>query len=211
MSNPETSPEQESPAAVAEREAKQNRANLGKVGPIHLAMVMGAITLWGAADSWAFVTGWGLARVVAVVNAIIAGSVITGVLHEWGHYAGARLAGSNTQVLPEPAGYFFMFNFPFDKNDRRQFLWMSWGGILVPWMLVLATLAWIPIDNASRAMLLAVFVTRAVQVSVFEVPVARRTSDGGEPQAELERQLVSGFQASRYAGVAIGALVWLLA
>jgi hypothetical protein len=83
-----------------------------------------------------------------------------------------------------------MFNFSFEKNDTRQFLWMSWGGILVPWALVLLTPLLVPIDNASRALLLATFVTRAVQISMFEVPVVMRTRRGGEPRAELGRQLV---------------------
>jgi hypothetical protein len=111
--------------------------------------------------------------------------------------------------MEKPVRYFFMFNFSFEHNDKRQFLWMSLGGILVPWLLVLLTALWVPIDNASRAMLLAVFVTRAVQISLFEVPVVQRTYRGGEPREELGRQLKNGFATSRYAGVAVGALVWL--
>jgi hypothetical protein len=78
-------------------------------------------------------------------------------------------------------------------------------------ILVLLTPLLVPIDNASRAMLLAVFVARAVQVSVFEVPVVLRTRAGGDPRQELGRQLKSGFAASRYLGFAAGAAVWLIA
>lgn len=196
---------------TTEADAKQNLANLKSVGMIHFVAVMSALTLWGAADAWATVNDWSLAHVVAIVNAIIAGSVITGILHEWGHYAGARLAGSATQVLKKPVGYFFMFNFPFDRNDRRQFLWMSWGGIVVPWLLVVLTAMLVPIDTASRTMLLAVFVTRAAQVSFFEVPVARRARNN-DPQKALEDALVAGrLGSSRYAGVAVGLVAYLVA
>jgi hypothetical protein len=197
--------------ASSEFDRDKDLRNLRGVAGLHFVMVMGALTLWGAADAWATVTDWSIAWVAAIANAVIAAYVIAGTLHEWGHYTGARLAGAHAPALEKPVRYFFMFNFSFDRNDTRQFLWMSWGGIIVPWLLVLLTAASIPIDNSSRAMLLAAFVTRAVQVSLFEVPVASRASRGGDPREELGRQLKAGFQTSRYAGVAIGALVWLVA
>lgn len=201
----------EASAENTEAAAKQNLANLKSVGTIHFVAVMLALTAWGAADTWATVSNWGLAHVVAIVNAIVAASVVTGILHEWGHYAGARLAGSETDVLKKPVGYFFMFNFPFDKNDQRQFLWMSWGGIVVPWLLVVLTATLIPIDTASRTMLLAVFVTRAAQVSFFEVPVARRARIS-DPQKALEDALVAGrLGSSRYRGAVVGVLAYLVA
>ncbi|MBW2279754.1 MAG: hypothetical protein JRG76_09085 [Deltaproteobacteria bacterium] len=196
----------ESTAAV---DPDKNRANLRRVGAIHFVTVMGALTLWGAADSWATTSGWGLAWAAAISNAVIAGFVISSTLHEWGHYAGARLSGSVAPVSKMPVRYFFMFNFPFEQNDKRQFLWMSLGGILAPWVLVLLTVLLVPLDNASRAMLLAAFVTRAVQVSLFEVPVVNRTYGGGDPLAELKQQLAAGFTTNRYAGLAVGAGVWL--
>ncbi len=186
-------------------------ARLKRIGALHFVMVMGALTLWGAADAWATTSGWGLAQVAALANAVIAGTVIANTLHEWGHFAGARLSGAFAPALEKPVRYFFMFDFSFEKNDRGQFAWMSWGGILVPWALV-ALVAWlVPIDTASRALLLAVFVTRAVQVSVFEVPVVRRASAGGDPREELGRELTTGFGRSRYVGLAAGALVFLVA
>lgn len=198
----------ESAEAIA-AEAAQNRRNLGKVGQIHLVMLLGALTLWAAADTWAAASSLGIATLLAVANAIVAATIIAGIVHEWGHYVGARVAGARTQVLDKPINYFFIFQFPFEHNDRDQFLAMSWGGILAPWLPVAIVAASIPIDNASRAMLLAAFVTRAVQVGVFEVPVAGRARKGGDPQGELERQLLGGFSQSRYAGLVVGALVWL--
>ena len=59
--------------------------------------------------------------------------------------------------------------------------------------------------------LLAVLVTRAVQISVFEVPVVWRASGGGDPRTELGRELQTGFARSRYVSLAVGALVRLAA
>jgi hypothetical protein len=195
--------------AAVDRE--KDRANLKNVATIQFVMVMGALTLWGAADAWASTSGWGIAWAAALANAVIAATVIASTLHEWGHFTGARLAGAVSPVLKKPARYFFMFNFPFESNDKRQFLWMSLGGIIVPWLLVLLTPLLLPIDNPSRAMLLAVFVTRAVQVTAFELPVVLRTQSGGDPREELGRELENGFRKSRYVGVAVGAVVWLVA
>jgi hypothetical protein len=186
-------------------------SNLRSVAAIHFVMVMGALTLWGAADAWATASGWALAWAAAIANAVIAGVIIASTLHEWGHFAGARLSGAVAPVLDKPVRYFFMFDFSFERNDTRQFLWMSLGGILAPWALVVLTALLVPIDNASRAMLLAAFVARAVQVSLFEVPVVMRTQSGGEPRDELGRQLRAGFRTNRWLGVAAGALVWLAA
>ena len=199
------------PPDAEEFDHEKDRAHLKNVGAIHLAMLVGALTLWGAADTWAVASGWGLAWAIAIANALIAAYVVAGVLHEWGHFAGARLSGSWAPAHAKPIRYFFMFNFSFERNDTRQFLWMSLGGILMPWVLVLVTPLLVPIDNVSRAALLAAFVTRAVQVSVFEVPVVWRTWQGGEPRQELGRQLGHGFGTSRYAGIAVGVLVWLAA
>ncbi|MDJ0853332.1 MAG: hypothetical protein QNK04_33620 [Myxococcota bacterium] len=198
-------------AADPELARQMDRAHLKSVATLHFVMVMGALTLWGAADAWAEASGWALAHAAALANAVIAGLVIANTLHEWGHFAGARLSGSASPVMEKPVKYFFMFNFPFEQNDSRQFAWMSWGGILTPWLLVLLVALLVPIDTASRALLLAVFVTRAVQVSVFEVPVVQRASRGGDPREELGRQLEAGFATSRYVGLAVGALVWIVA
>ena len=81
--------------AYATREAARaaDRARMKRIGSYHFAMVMASLTLWGAAQAWAQVTGWGIAQFAAIANALIAGTIIPSVIHEWGHFAGARLMG----------------------------------------------------------------------------------------------------------------------
>jgi hypothetical protein len=202
----------EKSAETASAARGKDLARLRRTGALHFVMAMGALTLWGAADAWAMMSGWGLAWTVALANALIAAAVLVGLVHEWGHYTGARLAGAEAPVFKQPVRYFFLFDFPFDRNDRRQFLWMSWGGILAPWLLVLLTALSVPIDNPSRALLLAAFVGRSVAIAVFEVPVALETARGAEPLAELKRQVkAGGLVRGRWIGLAAGALVWLAA
>lgn len=195
----------------AERTAKRaDAARLEKMAGVHFVAVMAAITLWGAADVWATASGWALAQAVAIANAFIAATVVASIGHEWGHFAGARLTGAKSPVHEKPVNYFFMFDFDFDVNDTRQFVWMSWGGILAPWVIVIATLLLVPIDTLGRATLLAVLAARAASASLFEVPVVQRASRGGDPRAELGRRLKSGgLKTSERMGWGVGAVVWL--
>jgi hypothetical protein len=202
--------------ALREAARQIDRARMIQIGSFHFAMVMGALTLWGAGEAWAQVTGWGLARFVAVANALVAGFVVASTIHEWGHFAGARLSGAVSPVLEQARRHFFMFDFAMDQNDMRQFLWMSWGGILAPWLPVVLALFLVPLSVTSGAVLLATLVFRAVGTAVFEVPVVVRAGRSGEPGAELGKRLAEGGLArgrrvGAVAGAVCFALVWLAA
>lgn len=187
---------------------KEDNQRLGKIASRHFAAAMAALTLWGAGDLWAMSGDMMLAEFVAVANALIAGIILAFLFHEWGHFSGARLSGSFSPVLKEPVS-FFMFNFKFGRNSTRQFVAMSLGGPLGNWFLVLLLLFLIPIDNPSRAMLLASTIGVALNVSIFELPIIKRTLAGGEPQKELSSQLESKMPAiGRNTGIVVGALIW---
>lgn len=198
-------------AALEEAAREFDRARMKQIGGYHFAMVMGALTLWGAAATWAEVTGWALAEFAAVANALVAGFVIPSVLHEWGHFAGARLSGAASPVFDEPRRHFAMFDFQMDKNDDRQFAWMSWGGILAPWGVVLLAALFVPLSATGAAVLLATFVFKAVAASVFEVPVVLRAARSGNPGAELRQQATSGgIPRSRRIGALAGVACFAL-
>lgn len=203
-------------AALQDAARALDRARMQQIGSFHFALVMGALTLWGAAETWAQVTGWGIAQLAAVANAVVAGFVIASTTHEWGHFAGARLAGAVSPVLEEPRRHFFMFDFAMDQNDARQFLSMSWGGILAPWGAVLLVLLFVPLSIASGAVLCATLVWRAAAAGAFEVPVVLGTRRGGDPGAELGKRVAEGgLPWSRKVGAVAGAawlaLIWLVA
>jgi hypothetical protein len=66
--------------------------------------------------------------------------IIGFLIHEWGHLAGSLL--SRSVVFPAPRlSEALLFHFDSERNDRRQFLWMSMGGYA-------ATAAWIAIAFA---------------------------------------------------------------
>jgi hypothetical protein len=199
----------EQPEEDATLAREQDVARMRRIGAQHFAALMVALTLWGAGDAWASQSGMVLAFIVSLGNALIAGFVVASIVHEWGHFAGARLAGSISPVLEQPVRYFFMFNFNMEKNSVGQFLSMSVAGPLANWLLVLLLLVSIPMDTASRALIVATVMGVAVNVSLFEIPVILRARTSGEPQQELASQMASvGLQT--LPGIVVGGIVWLL-
>jgi len=198
------------PKALREFAAKLDRANMKKIGAFHFAMVMGALTLWGAAEAWAQTTGWAIAGLAAVANAVIAGTVIASTLHEWGHFTGARLTEAPSPVLDAPRNHFFMFDFKMQDADLRQFTAMSWGGILVPWVIVLAALILIPVGLTSGAALVATLVAKAVAASHFEVPIVRDANACGDHNEAFKRGIEGGLGTSGRVGNLSGIAVFAL-
>ena len=187
-----------------------DRQRLNNAIKIHGLALLGAITLWGAADAWVQSSNLYLATIISVLNAFAAGSIISILFHEWGHFAGARLARSYSPMVPKPTGA-FIFGFNFEKNNRDQFISMSLGGPIGNWLLVLLVFILIPMDSPGRVMLLAVTLANAISVCVFELPIIMKTMDGGDPESELNAGLSNGSgDKGKVWGYGIGALVWLL-
>lgn len=184
---------------------------LKQAATYHGIAALALILLWAAADTWYTVSGLLIANVLNVVTALVAGSWLASLIHEWGHFTGARLAKSYSPIVPEVKGV-FMFGFNHAKNNRNQFLAMSLGGPIANWSLVLAILLLIPIDNLGRAALLGIAVARAISVCIFELPIINRVMNGADPQTEIDAQLNNGTQdKGQVLGYAGGMLVWLVA
>ncbi len=169
----------------------QNLENLKKVGTLHFVAVVAALTLFGAAQTWSLTSGLALALVVAVAAAYIAGTVLSGILHEYGHYSGAVLSGAPHKVLEKPARYFFMFNFDMKESSTRQALWMSWGGLAGSWLLVAGLFVLLPMEGWASAALVATVLGNAVNASVFEIPIIQKTRSTGEFEKALYGRLES--------------------
>ena len=57
-------------AALRDLARDLDRAHIKQIGSLHFAMVMGVITMWGAAEAWAQVSGWGIAQFASIANAL---------------------------------------------------------------------------------------------------------------------------------------------
>ncbi len=169
----------------------ENLKNLKKVGTLHFVAVVAALTLFGAANTWALSSGLALALVVSVAAAYIAGTILSGIVHEYGHYSGTVLSGAPHKVLAKPARYFFMFNFDMKEGSTRQALWLSWGGVLGSWLLVVGLFLLLPMDGWAAAALIGTVLGNAVNASIFEVPVILQTRRTGEFEKALYGRLES--------------------
>lgn len=183
-------PTQQQNEEAAERRSR-NFVNLKKHAAVYGIAAMASLILFGAAHTWATSSGWPVALVAGVAAAFIASMVLSSIFHEWGHYAGAALSGSTIKIADQPSDYYFFLGFNPKANSTRQALWMTWGGLSGSWLLVLAIALLIPMDSWMSAVLLATVIGRAVNASVFEVPIAWRTHQGHDFKEALKARLAS--------------------
>jgi hypothetical protein len=187
----------------------KDRARLKRVAIRHGGTLLAAFTLWGAADYWASGSGLLLAEVVALFNAVFAGTMIAYLVHEWGHFTGARLAGSFSPVMKEPVS-FFMFSFKEHRNSQGQFVAMSLGGPAANWLLVFVIFFGLPLETWSQCLILATVFAVAVSVSVFEFPIINQVMYGADPAESIRQRQAEVGNFPRSVGILAGAILWLM-
>ena len=184
---------------------QQSAKNLSLQAAVHVFALLGALALWGAADSWSLVTDLPLAAGFAVIASVAFGIVMVHVIHEWFHFFGAAFSGASYTVKERAAPLFF--DFDYSNNTDRQFLSMSIAGTLGNLLFIALVVTLVPIDSASRAMLLAVGLGMLIYVGCIEWPVIRYALQGrsamdalvahfGKGPGVLNRALVYGLLAA---------------
>lgn len=171
------------------------------------AVVFGALSLWAAADTWHQTTGLFIAEVVAIVDALLVGAILATLFHEWGHYAGAKASGAAVRRVAPKGLSIFRFNFQFEENDHRQFHWMTYGGHIGHWAVVIILALALPLDTLSRISLVGAAFAFVVFATVIEYNIVKDTWNGADPATRLGKLTPSDFQQ---AGV-IGAIAGLFA
>ena len=190
------------------RTSAQDIGRLKRIGSWHATAVAAAIGIWGSTNQWALSSDLLIAQLTSLGLAFAAATVMASIIHEWGHFAGAKLSGSIAPVLKKPARFYFMFNFDMENNSSDQFLAMSLGGIIANWALVVLMLVLIPLTNFGAAFLVAVLVAKAVNVSFFEVPIVMQVRNGEDPQTALTTRLEE-YGLKQLPGYILGALTFL--
>lgn len=120
----------------------------------------------------------GLAAAVVGVAAGL-GAGVTGFLaHEWGHLAGAAVAGG---VAHPARGRWspFLFNFDVENSSRAQFLAMSLGGFAATVLASGAIVKLVPRSALSGRVALAAGVAGVAATVVLELPTFVRVLRGG--------------------------------
>lgn len=195
------------PSSAPRPEWRDSDKRLVIVGS-HLLVAMLVLSMWAAADTWQAVTGFALASLLSVLTAFLAGFVLGTLVHEWGHFLGARRAGAGYTIPGKPG--LFVFNFDFARNSPSQFLTMSYGGQFGGALAVLLLWLAVPVDSAGRAMLVAGAVGGAVFAAAIEWPVIRAVRAGGNPATELGRIDRAVLQGSALKGFVATVLFWFV-
>jgi hypothetical protein len=207
------SDEQES--ATADNVAKEpttvplsDGLNLAKHGLIQGTVALAAFSMWAASDAWQAVTQLPLANLLSILTAVIAGLVVSTVIHEWFHFAGAKFGGSS-YTIPAKIG-FFVYDYDYKNSSIRQFYIMSLAGQLGSVVAIFGIYSMIPMDTSGRFMLLSAAVGSAVFGGSIEWPVILRTRDSGNPLAELSKITPTVFGRSLSFGVISGLLFFFI-
>lgn len=182
---------------------------LAKLAGIHALVFLVALSLFAAADSWNTVTGLGIAGLLCVVTAVLAGVTVTTLVHEWFHYLGARHARAAFDIPSRPG--LFVFNWDFGANSVRQFFVMSIAGSIGSVLAVIVLWNAVPADTWGRAVLHGAALASLVYSALIEWPVIRRVRRGGEPLAELSKIDQALLTRSLYIASAAGIATALIA
>jgi hypothetical protein len=151
------------------------------------AVAFAALSIWAAADTWHQVTGLWIAQVLAVGDAILVGLVLAFLFHEWGHYAGAMAAKAHAPRVPSKGLSLFRFNFIFADNDARAFHWMTYGGHILHWSILLLLLFTLPLDSLGRITLVSSLFGFVVFATVIEYNIVKDTWSGADPETRLNQ------------------------
>lgn len=195
-------------AAAAARMQESDVDRRAKLVGGHLLIGVSLFCLWAAADAWQAVTQLRAAALLSVLAAIPAGFVFGTLVHEWCHFAGARLSGARYRI-PERFGL-FVFDFDFRNNGLSQFFAMSYGGQVGSVLAVLILAVALPLDTAGRAMVIAACIGGGVFGAMIEWPVLARTRRSGDPLAELGKIDKNTLYRSAGGASAATLLSWLL-
>ena len=195
-------------AAAASRMQETDVDRRAKLVGGHVLIGVSVFCLWAAADAWQAVTQLGAAAFLSVLAAIPAGFVFGTLVHEWCHFAGARLSGARYTV-PSRFGL-FVFDYDFRNNGLSQFFAMSYGGQAGSALAIVLLGIALPLDTAGRAMVLASCVGAAVFGAMIEWPVLARTRRSGDPVAELAKIDKATLYRSATGASAATLLSWLL-
>ena len=107
--------------------AARDEAKLSLVALRDVAVVAVLLSIFAAAESWATVSRLGFATFLSVVDGLLVGAATNALVHEWGHFVGARLGGGHAPLKPL-SKFLPLYDFDYANNDGRAFLWMSYGG-----------------------------------------------------------------------------------
>jgi len=165
--------------------ARPGGIGTGPVALAHLTIVLALLGIFLAASGWHALSASPLAAGLSVATGLFAGAIVTTLVHEWFHYAGALAVRGHCHRVQRIN--LFAFDWDFKRNTRVQFLAMSYAGTLGS--MVAITLLYIALSapTPGAVALLAAAVGSLAFAGAIEWPVLARVHAGGDPFTELSK------------------------
>jgi len=184
MSDHENSedPAAENSEAETDPQAKKGSLALGVLRDISLGAAL--LSLFAAADAWAGLTEGRLAQGLSVLDGLLVGAALGALSHEWGHFTGARVSGSDTPLLPFSA-FPQIFNLNLMKCEASHFMGMSLGGNIGHWLLFGLLIMGLPLTSVGQVALVSGSFGFGVFATSVELPVIRKARSGAKPLEAL--------------------------
>jgi len=183
---------------------------VSKLAKRDAAIALAALSLFAAADAWYIATDSAFAGLLALLDGLAVGAVVTFMTHEWGHFAGARFGGG---IAPTTTltSFFPLFVFDMERSDPGAFRAMSVAGNVAHWSVVVLLLVLLPLDTPGQIALASGAFGFAVFGSVTEFPVIRRAYSGASPIESFRGFSGAKLRRNRWVGVGAGlVLFWIL-
>lgn len=184
------------------------KTRLARIASVQGLVLLVSVCLFAAADSWTAITGLGFASVLGVITGLIAGVVMTSVIHEGFHLLGARVSGGAYKIPPKVG--IFLYDWQFERNSVEQFFVMSIAGSVGGAISVYLLWNAVPADTLGRATLRGAAVAAFVYAAIIEWPVLRRTWRSREPFEELSKIDEKVLLHALYGGLFAGAVTTYL-
>ena len=175
-------PEAENSETETNPVAEKGSLALGALRDISLAAAL--LSLFAAADAWASLTEGRLAQGLSVIDGLLVGAALGALSHEWGHFSGARIAGSDTPLLPF-SSFPQIFNLNLMTCEASHFMGMSLGGNVGHWLLFLFLLLGLPLTSAGQVALVSGAFGFGIFATSVELPVILKARGGAKPLEAL--------------------------
>ncbi|MDG2304613.1 MAG: hypothetical protein P8R42_08130 [Candidatus Binatia bacterium] len=188
--------------AAAESKPPKDASPLGLVFLRDLTLLIVIFSIWAGAEAWAEASGLGFAVVLSALGGLLAGAAGVSLLHEWGHFAAARLSGAVAPISPAK-NMVPLFQFDLERSSDQQFVAMSVGGNVAHWVGALGLFFALPSTSAGLTAVQAGAFGFVAFASVIEVPIIRRASRSGI-QAFRDFVKDSSYVVPRAARVGLG-------
>lgn len=157
--------------------AEKDESSLSLVALRDVAIASTLLSIFGAAETWAAVSGLAFPALLSTINGFIVGAATCALAHEWGHFAGARLGGGHAPLKPI-GGFLPLFDFDYKNNDKRSYNWMGLGGNIAHFTVPLIYFLALPMNSPGAAALVAGASGFAVFSGIIEIPVIRKSLAG---------------------------------